>query len=157
MPVVFDGVWLKDTSLSERGIIATKAPSSTLNSRNRDYFGIPLWRRLWGHLPTPKSHYLQGKIDFFSTGRKMLKGADADRLAEMPGLFTKLRAIRPLPVARSSHTDPGKLAFSNLVNLAGARRDFEAAVLNFRAFNLYCPGLDHAKRLGGTGHQTRLS
>ncbi len=157
MPVVFDGVWPRDTSLSERGIIATKAPSSTLNSRNRDYFAIPLWRRLWAPFPAPKRLYLQGEIAFFSTRQKLLKVTESDQLTGTSAIFTKLRAIRPLPVTISGHTDPRKSTFPNLVYLAGARRDFQAAVLNFRAFNLYRSGLDHANRLGGAVHQARLS
>jgi hypothetical protein len=72
MPVVFYGVWPRDTSLSERGIIATKDPSSTLNALNRDYFNMKLWRPLQRQSWRQKSHYLPGKSGLFPIDHKLL-------------------------------------------------------------------------------------
>ena len=94
MPVVFYGVWPRDTSLSERGIIATKDPSSTLNALIYDYFEKPLWRWLLLQSWPQKSRYLPGKSDFFPVDHKLLSRTAKRVMAVKSGLVAELRRIQ---------------------------------------------------------------
>ena len=64
----------------------------------------------------------------------------------------------PCQIAQNSgNTDPGKLAFSDLVDLAGACRNLEAAILDFCALNFDRTSLDHPNSLGRACNQAGLS
>ncbi len=130
--VLIFGVWPRAHSLSERSIIAATTARSTNNF-----------------------NYLGSVAIVISSSPK----------SAVPGYLKALNPVVKIPVSigiwrraarASGQFHPGKFSLANLVDMGRAGLNHGFTIRHSLAVDSHRALLDHAKRLGGAGHETSL-